>query len=249
MQAPDPGAVLVLGASRGLGRAIALALAAAAFPVGVGCRRRQDADDVAADIASAGGSALALEVDVTSWSAVQAAVALLAGRFGRIGGVVNNAGVIEPIGRIEDTDAAAWGRLIEVNVTGAYYGVRAVLPHLAGGGVVLNVSSGAAVRPMEGWSAYCASKAALAMLTRSIHHEHGAHGVRAYGFRPGVVDTGMQAQIRGSGLNPVSRIPRQELAQPEVPAAAVAWLFCHRPADLSGEEIDIRDPEFRKRLS
>ncbi len=244
-----PGAVLVLGASRGLGRAIALALAAAAFPVGVGCRRADDAGRVAGEIEAAGGAALPLQADVTSWSEVDEAVSLLAGHFGGIGGVVNNAGTIQPIGRIEDTDPAAWAKLVEVNVTGAYHGVRAVLPHLSDGGVVLNVSSGAAVRPMEGWSAYCASKAALAMLTQSVHHEHGGRGVRAYGFRPGVVDTGMQEEIRASGLNPVSRIPRRELAQPEVPAAAIAWLFSHRPADLSGQEIDIRDPEFLKRLS
>src|SRR5690606_21246900 len=153
-------------------------------------------------------------------------------------GTVNNAGVIEPIGRIADTDAATWARLITVNLVGAFNGVHAVLPRLAPGGAIVNISSGAASNPMEGWSAYCASKAGLAMLTRSIHDEYGDR-VRAYGFRPGVVDTAMQAEIRASKLNPVSQIPQSNLLKPEIPAAAVAWLLRHRPADLSGQELDI----------
>jgi NAD(P)-dependent dehydrogenase (short-subunit alcohol dehydrogenase family) len=243
------GAVLVLGASRGLGRAIAMVLAAAAYPVGLGCRRLEDAQSVSKEIKGAGGQALPLSVDVTSWREVEAAASNLAGHFGQIAGLVNNAGVIDPIGHLIDTDPAGWGKLIEINVTGSYYGVRAILPYLGGGGVVVNVSSGAAGRPIEGWSAYCASKAALAMLTRSIHYEYADRGVRAYGFRPGDIDTDMQARIRASGINPESRVPRQDLVKPEIPASAVTWLFRQQPVDLSGQEVDIRDPEFRKRLS
>lgn len=243
------GAVLVLGASRGLGRAIAIALAEAAFPVGVGCRRLEDAQTVSKEIESAGGQAVPISVNVTSWGEVEAAASLLAERCGPVAGLVNNAGVINPIGRIQDTNPTEWRNLIDVNVTGAYHGIRAILPLLHDGGVIVNMSSGAASEPMEGWGAYCASKAALVLLTRSIHHEYGERGVRAYGFRPGVVDTEMQVQIRASGINPVSKIPRQDLMKPEIPAAGVAWLFKNRPADLSGKEIDIRDPLFRKRLS
>ncbi len=242
------GAVIVLGASRGLGRSIALALAAAGFPVGAACRRQHDADAVGADIEAVGGRAMPLVVDVADFASVEAAMDALGGWAGGLAGVVNNAGTIDPIGRIADTDPAAWARLIAVNVAGAYHGVRAALPLLGEGGVVVNVSSGAASSPMEGWSAYCASKAALAMLTRSIAHEYAAAGILAYGFRPGVVDTGMQAEIRASGLNPVSRIPRENLLRPEVPAQGVAWLFEARPADLSGTEIDIRDEAFQERM-
>lgn len=242
------GVVLVFGASRGLGRSIALALGEAGYAVGVACRRQADADAVSQEIEAAGGRALPLVVDVADFASVVAATRAAAGRGGGLAGIVNNAGVIDPIGRIGDTDPAAWARLIDVNVTGAYHGVRAALPLLGTGGVVVNISSGAASNPMEGWSAYCASKAALAMLTRSIAHEYGAVGILAYGFRPGVVDTNMQAEIRASGLNPVSRIPRENLLRPEVPAGAVAWLFAARPADLSGTELDIRDPALQERM-
>jgi NAD(P)-dependent dehydrogenase (short-subunit alcohol dehydrogenase family) len=241
------GAVLVLGASRGLGRAIALALGHAGFAVGVGCRNQGDAETVASEVEAAGGNAVPLVVDVADYASVEAAARATASHGG-LAGVVNNAGIIDPIGRIGETDPAAWARLIHVNVTGSYHGVRAVLPLLGNGGVIVNISSGAASSPMEGWSAYCASKAALAMLTRAVAHEYGAAGILAYGFRPGVVDTNMQAEIRASGLNPVSQIPRENLLKPEVPAAGVAWLFSARPADLSGTEIDIRDEAFQQRM-
>lgn len=238
--------VLVLGASRGLGQAVALALSDAGFNVGVGCRRLSDAEAVTRLVRAKGGEALPLAVDVIDHAQVVAAVATAAEWSGPLIGTVNNAGVIEPIGRIADTDAATWARLITVNLVGAFNGVHAVLPRLAPGGAIVNISSGAASNPMEGWSAYCASKAGLAMLTRSIHHEYGDR-VRAYGFRPGVVDTGMQAEIRASKLNPVSQIPQSNLLKPEIPAAAVAWLLRHRPADLSGQELDIRDEDFQRR--
>jgi NAD(P)-dependent dehydrogenase (short-subunit alcohol dehydrogenase family) len=242
------GAVIVLGASRGLGRSIALALAAAGFPVGVACRRQADADAVRTDIEAAGGRAMPLVVDVAHFKSVEAATSALNDWGGSLAGVVNTAGTIDPIGRIADTDPDAWARLISVNIVGAYCGVRAALPLLGNGGVIVNVSSGAASKPMEGWSAYCASKAALAMLTRSIAHEYGAAGILAYGFRPGVVDTGLQAEIRSSGLNPVSQIPQENLLRPEVPAQAIAWLFKARPVDLSGIDIDVRDETFQERM-
>jgi NAD(P)-dependent dehydrogenase (short-subunit alcohol dehydrogenase family) len=239
--------VLVLGASRGLGRAIALALGQAGFAVGVGCRKQEDAETVAREVEATGVGAMPLVVDVADYASVEAAARAAASQGG-LAGVVNNAGIIDPIGRIADTDPAAWARLIDINVTGAYHGVRAALPLLASSGVVVNISSGAASSPMEGWSAYCASKAALAMLTRAVGHEYGPAGILAYGFRPGVVDTGMQGEIRASKMNPVSQIPRENLLKPEVPAAGVAWLFRARPADLSGTEIDIRDEAFQKRM-
>ncbi len=249
MTIENEGAVMVLGASRGLGQAIALVLSQAGFPVGAACRRMSDAREVSETIAARGGRALPLQVEVTSFESVGRAVAELSDWAGGISGLVNNAGVIEPIAHVGDTDPAAWRRLIEVNIVGAYHGMRAVLPYLDAGGVVVNISSGAASRFMEGWSAYCASKAALAMLTQSVHHEYGGRGIVSYGFRPGVVDTGMQGKIRESGINPVSQIPRETLLKPEVPAKGVLWLLRNRPADLSGAEIDIRDGGFLERMA
>ncbi|RUT30083.1 SDR family oxidoreductase [Arsenicitalea aurantiaca] len=249
MSAEQAGAVLVVGASRGIGRAIAHATSRKGFGVGVLCRKPADADAVAAEIAEAGGRALPLVADVTDYPAMARATAMLADWGNGLSGLVNNAGVIEPIARLGDTDPGRWAQAIEINLVGAYNGIRAALPLMAGGGTIVNISSGAAGNPLEGWSAYCTAKAGLAMLTRALHHEYGASGLCAYGFRPGVVDTGMQAEIRQSGINPVSQLPRDALLAPEIPAEAVAWLLANRPEDLSGSEIDIRDDAFAARVA
>jgi NAD(P)-dependent dehydrogenase (short-subunit alcohol dehydrogenase family) len=84
------------------------------------------------------------------------------------------------------------------------------------------------------------------MLTRSIHLEYGGQGIRCFGFAPGVVDTDMQGSIRASGINPVSQIPRENLAPAHEPARAIAWL-CTPAADaLAGQELDVRNPDLRK---
>jgi 3-oxoacyl-[acyl-carrier protein] reductase len=138
---------------------------------------------------------------------------------------------------------------VTVNLVGAMHGCRAALPGMlaAGGGTIVNISSGAAERPLEGWSAYCAAKAGLAMLTRSLGLECGGRGVNAYGLRPGVVDTAMQVTIRASGVNEVSRIPRESLGGTGDPARAVAYLCTPAAADLAGGEVDIYDAAFRAR--
>lgn len=240
--------IIVFGASRGIGRAIALDLAARGLSVAVVCRKSTDSEAVSAEIAATGGHALPLVADVARYEDAAATVAATLDWAGGLGGIVNNAGVIEPIGRLAETDPAAWARLIEVNVTGAYNGIRAALPHMATGGVIVNISSGAGFRPLEGWSGYCVSKAGLAMLTRAVAEEYGP-AIRCYGFRPGVVDTSMQVQIRASGLNPVSRIPRGDLLAPEVPARMVGWLVAECPEDLAGQEVDVRDEAAQARMT
>ncbi|WP_374373201.1 SDR family NAD(P)-dependent oxidoreductase [Tabrizicola sp.] len=161
--------------------------------------------------------------------------------------LVNNAAVITPIGRILDISAEDWAASIDINLTSAFHATQRALAHMVaqGGGTIVNISSGAAHRPQEGWSAYCAGKAGLAMLTRSIHLEYGTQGIRIFGFAPGVVDTDMQVAIRASGINPVSKLPRESLAPASEPARAIAWL-CTPAADaLAGQELDVRNPDLR----
>jgi NAD(P)-dependent dehydrogenase (short-subunit alcohol dehydrogenase family) len=211
-------------------------------------RSRAPLDELARALEARGGRALAIACDLADPKAAAPAVALVAGALGRIDAVVNNAGTIEPIGPLAELDPAAWARTLAINLGGAFAMVHAALPHMpANAGTVVNVSSGAAHRPLEGWSAYCASKAGLAMLTRSLHLELGGRGLRAYGFQPGVVDTEMQVQIRASGINEVSRLRRSELLPPEEPAAVIAWLCAERPADLAGAEFRVSDPALRGR--
>jgi NAD(P)-dependent dehydrogenase (short-subunit alcohol dehydrogenase family) len=99
---------------------------------------------------------------------------------------------------------------------------------------------------VEGWSAYCASKAASLMLTRVVALETRA-SIRIYAFQPGAVDTDMLGNVREAGLSEYSSRPRETLLPPELPSRIVAFLCKERPADLSGQELSIRDPDLRAR--
>lgn len=241
---------LVTGASRGIGQAAAEALARAGAEVMLTARDGALAAKVAEGITAAGGKAAGIACDVADFAAVTRLVAATRERFGRLDILVNNAGVIQPIGAVWEADPKDWARNIEINLTGAFHGVRAALPVMlaSGGGTIINVSSGAAHRPLEGWSAYCAAKAGLAMLTRSMALETKGRGIRIFGFSPGTVDTEMQVKIRASGINAISQIPRGDLQPVERPAKAVVYLCTPAADDLIGEEASMRDEAFVKRL-
>jgi len=218
---------------------MAVAAAEAGLPVVLGCRDGDAGRALAERLVARGLRASAASVDVTDLPQVQAAVSHAQDFAGpHLAGIVNNAGVIEPIGMLGQTEPKHWAHTIEINLLGAYHGTYAALPHLAPNGVIVNISSGAALTPLPGWSAYCVSKAGLAMLTRATAFEHGDR-VRVYGLQPGMVDTDMQASIRASGVGPVSRVPKATLLSPARVARAVIWLLANAPADLSGAEVDL----------
>ncbi|MDG4646819.1 SDR family oxidoreductase [Roseibacterium sp. SDUM158017] len=238
---------LITGASRGIGAAAARAFARQGANVVLMARGRDEIAELAGEI---GRTALAVPVDVTRYWEVEAAVSAAAQAFGRVDILVNNAGAIEPIAGIEEVDPDGWGQVIDINLKGVFHGMRAVLPAMLGqgGGTIVTVSSGAAHNPLEHWSAYCASKAGAAMLTRSLHLEHGQSGIRAMGLSPGTVATQMQKEIKASGVNAVSRLEWTDHIPPEWPAVALSWM-CTSDADAHlGEEISLRDPGIRAHL-
>src|SRR5829696_9812060 len=204
--------------------------------------------DVARDIAVHGGRAEAIACDVSDYAAVERVIAANKARLGGLDILVNNAGVIEPISEVATSDPKAWANNITINLIGAYNVVRAVLPDMLakGGGTIVNVSSGAAYRPLEGWSAYCAGKAGLAMLTRSIALETA--GIRIFGFSPGTIDTDMQVKIRASGMNMISQIPRANLSPVEHAVRGLVYLCDSASDDLMGQDVSMRDEVFRRRI-
>ena len=126
--------------------------------------------------------------------------------------------------------------------------MKAVIPPMRaqGGGTIINVSSGAATNPLEGWSAYCAGKAGALMLTRAGHLEEGAHGVRILGLSPGTVATDMQVRIKASGINPVSQLDPSVHIPADWPARTLVWM-CGPDADpWLGQDISLRDVTVRK---
>ena len=243
-------AVIVTGAGRGIGAATAEAMAAEGAAVMLLARRSTDIAAVATKLRKAGARAEAMTCDVARFGQVQAAVTRARDVFGRVDVLVNNAAVIEPIGPMHKSDPEAWGAAADINFKGVYHGMRAVLPVMRaqGSGLILNMGSGAAHNPMEGWSHYCASKAAGIMLTRCAHLENKGHGIRIFSLSPGTVATDMQRKIKASGINPVSRMEFSQHAPVEVPAKALLWLCTEAAAEFAGQEVSLRDPAMRARI-
>ncbi len=191
-----------------------------------------------------------MECDISDYSVLSDAVARAKSRFGAVDIMVNNAAVIDPIGPLATSDPYAWARGADISFKGMYFGIRAVLPEMRarGSGVILNIGSGAAHNPLEGWSQYCASKAGAHMLMRCAHLENKGRGIRIISLSPGTVATDMQRAIRASGINPVSQMDFADHAPPEHPARALVWLATDAAADLAGTEVSLRDPAIRARI-
>lgn len=235
--------VAITGASRGIGAATAREFAALGAKVVLMARSRDAIAELAGEI---GDAALAVPCDVARYWEVEAAFNAASQTFGGLDVVINNAGVIEPVARIEDTDPGAWGQVIDINLKGTFNGIRAALPHMAArGGTIIGISSGAATNPLEGWSHYCASKAAALMLTRSVHKEMGDKGIRALGLSPGTVATQMQVEIKATGMNPVAALEWSDHIPPEWPAKTLAWMCTEAADPYLGGDISLRDEAIR----
>jgi NAD(P)-dependent dehydrogenase (short-subunit alcohol dehydrogenase family) len=242
-----PPVILVTGASRGIGAATVRRLLARGCRV-VGAARSRGAFAAPAD--RAGGAFLPLAGDVSRLADARRLVAETIKGFGRLDALVNNAGILGPVARLAEAAPEAWQHNLAVNLLGPFYLSQAAIPHLrASRGRIVNVSSGAAVKAVEGWSAYCVAKAALTHLTRLLAAEEPA--IVSVALRPGVVDTAMQAQIReegGGAMTPersayFRRLKTDgELLDPAVPARTIAWLALSAPAELSGRFLEYDDP-------
>jgi NAD(P)-dependent dehydrogenase (short-subunit alcohol dehydrogenase family) len=240
---------LVTGGSKGIGAAAAKELAAHGVSVMIAARGLAAAERVRDEIRAAGGTAEAVACDISDYARTEAAVETTCAALGGLDILVNNAAIIEPISRLDEMDPNDWVRGNAINYTGAFFAVRAVLPHFMARkqGVIINVSSGAAVAPLEGWGAYCSAKAGLAMLTRQIDVECKDHGIRVFGFQPGMNDTEMQVKIRASGVGPLAKVPREDLRRPKDTAKVFVYLCTEGAADLAGGEISINDESLRRR--
>jgi NAD(P)-dependent dehydrogenase (short-subunit alcohol dehydrogenase family) len=241
--------VIVTGASRGIGAAVARNASRVGANVVLMARSAEALEQVAAQVAEAGGEALVIQGDVSDIEDCRKVVAQTVERFGQVDAVVNNAGLLQPIARLAEADMAAWRELMDVNLNGPAQMIQAALPYLrATRGRVINVSSGAAVNPKAGWGAYAISKAAMNMLNRMLALEEPQ--VTAVAVRPGKVDTAMQAVIReegGTGMLPadhelfVKLYESGELESPEGPGTAIAALALYAPHTMSGEYVSWND--------
>jgi NAD(P)-dependent dehydrogenase (short-subunit alcohol dehydrogenase family) len=234
--------VLVTGASRGLGAATARLAAQLGANIVLTARSRDDLQAVAQEIEAAGGQALIVVGDVSVPADCQRMVSEAIEAFAGLDAVVNNAGVLTPIAPVADVDIEAVRQNWMVNVLGPFMVAQAALPYLRQrNGRILNVSSGAAVSVTSGWAAYCMAKAAINHFTRSLAEEEPK--ITAIAFRPGAVDTAMQATIRRLGAKGmpgedyahfVDYHEEGRLLPPEVPGCALAVLALHARPEWSG---------------
>ena len=235
--------LLITGASRGIGEATARLFAQKGDRVALLARSATAIERLADEI---GG--LAIPCDIADEPSVREAVHKSGTEFGGIGIIINNAGMLEPAARILDTKPSDWTRNIGVNLFGPFYVLRHSVPLLPKGGVVINVSSGAAANPLVGWSAYCAAKAGLSILTRVLAvEESDSRGIRVYGFLPGLVDTDMQAFNRANRINEVGNLKRDALRPTGEPAQIMYFLCSPEAADLNGQIVNARDDMVRVR--
>ncbi len=237
--------VAITGASRGIGAASAKVFADARARVVLLARSSGEINVLAEEI---GRGAMAIACDIGDAAAVEAAMAQIAQTCGGLDVLIGNAGAIDPIARISEAGVEEWSRAIDINLKGVFYGMRAAIPLMRarGGGTIITVSSGAAHNPLEGWSAYCASKAGAAMLTRAAHLEEGGNGLRIMGMSPGTVATDMQVKIKASGINPISQLDPAVHIPAEWPARALLWM-CGPGCDAwLGQEVSLRDEGIRR---
>ncbi len=187
---------VITGASRGLGAGLAHTFAAHGLRLGL-CARTLPR-------VPAGAEGLARSVDVTDPDALEGFVAEVEQTLGPIDLWINNAGILEPIAPARDISPVDFRRLIEINVLGTVFGSQTFIRHRrrhGGGGVLINLSSGAAQQAYAGWSAYCASKAAVDRFSEALSLEEAGQGIRVHAVAPGIVDTDMQRLIRSTSAD------------------------------------------------
>jgi 3-oxoacyl-[acyl-carrier protein] reductase len=243
---------LVTGGGRGLGRAIAQQLAAAGARVAVLARSADELDRTVATIGTGGGSALAVRADVADPEQINRALAAIRDRWGPVEVLVNNAGVVSPLGSTVTVDPDDWAAAVAINLTAPALLTVTLLPSMieTGWGRIVNVSSGIAASPggMPRANAYVTTKAAVEAHTLNLAAELEGTGVTVNVYRPGGVDTAMQSFIRSQdpariGIALHDRFVRNYEANALLsPDESAASLLARLAGDSTGRIWDAADP-------
>jgi NAD(P)-dependent dehydrogenase (short-subunit alcohol dehydrogenase family) len=245
---PSEGRVaIVTGGSRGIGRAAAIAAAKRGWRIVVGyVSNERAAHDTVAAIENAGSAGFAVRCDVGSEADILALFKAADG-FGRLGALVNNAGIIGETARVEALTAERIERIMRINVTGSFLCAREAVKrmsrrHGGDGGVIVNLSSVAAQLGSPGvYVDYAASKGAIDTLTTGLAQEVAAEGIRVVGIRPGLIDT----EIHASGGDPdrhhrlSKSVAMQRVGTADEVANAIVWLMSDEASYVAGATLNV----------
>jgi NAD(P)-dependent dehydrogenase (short-subunit alcohol dehydrogenase family) len=240
--------LLVTGASRGIGAATSLLAARQGWSVVVNFNARGDeANALVQRIMDQGGRAMALQADVSNEAQVMAMFKQIDDRWGRLSGLVNNAGVVDVAARLDEMTWARWRRMFDINVLGSLLCAREAVRRMStrGGGMggsIVNVSSAAArLGSPAQYLDYAAAKAAIDTMTVGLAKEVGAEGIRVNAVRPGLIET----EIHASGGQPdrvrdlVHQVPMQRGGQADEVAQAIVWLLSDAASYTTMALVDV----------
>jgi len=240
--------LLITGGSRGIGAATALRAARAGWDVAVNYTRdAAAAEAVAAQVRALGRRAVTLQADVADEAAVAGLFAAVDRDLGALGGLVNNAGVVDVAARVDQMGAARLARMFGVNVVGSMLcageAVRRMSTRHGGtGGVIVNLSSAAARLGAGGqYVDYAAAKAAIDLFTVGLAREVATEGIRVNAVRPGIIET----EIHASGGQPdrarqmAPLVPMQRAGSADEVAAAIVWLLSDESSYTTGSVVDV----------
>ena len=237
----DDKIVLVTGAASGIGRATAKLFASEGAAAVLVCDvDTAGVEQTAADIVAQGGDAIALTVDITDESQVEAMVATAVERWGRLDAAFNNAGISDQSVSFTDLDKASWDKMIAVNLTGPFLCMKHELRQMQaqGHGSIVNTSSGAGVIAAPNLHHYTAAKHGVIGLTKGAAAEFNNQQIRVNAVLPGMVDTAMVADWMGASpemANAVKRmLPGKRLGEPEEVAGTVVFLCSDLASWVSG---------------
>ena len=236
--------VLITGAGRGIGKAIAIAFAQARARVAVNDINPDSCAQTAAEIAAAGGQALACHADVANKLAVQAMLIDIEDRWGRVDILINNAGV-EPYQPILKLDEWDWDRTLNVNLKGAFICSQSAgrMMQQQGGGVIVNIASIAGrAAGLRDRSAYVASKTGLIGFTKECAREFAAYHIRVNAVCPGVIITEMTAHLRQNEVQMkkwLEDIPLGRLGEPDDVTGLVLFLCSDAARYITGQAINV----------
>jgi meso-butanediol dehydrogenase / (S,S)-butanediol dehydrogenase / diacetyl reductase len=231
---------VVTGAGSGIGRATALGLAAGGAKVAV--LDVAAADETAHAIEQAGGTAIAVTIDVREASAWQRAVGAICERFGTIDILVNNAGIAVPGDTAIDVSEEVFDRIMDINAKGVWLGMRAVLPIMVAKkrGKICNVASTAAHIGLRDAAAYCASKGAVLALTRQAGVQYAADNIQINSVSPGTTMTAIQKNVTDDQRAAFLKLtPINRFAEAEEVAATILFLCSEGSSFVTAADLSV----------